>query len=61
MMLKFFFRRKENTALRAGVSPDKIFVIPNAVDTDMFRPLSTAPEKIIVPKDCSENDIERMF
>lgn len=29
---------KENTALRAGVSPEKIFVIPNAVDSDVFKP-----------------------
>jgi phosphatidylinositol glycan class A protein len=29
---------KENTALRAGVSPHKISVIPNAVDTAMFTP-----------------------
>jgi len=49
---------KENTALRAGVSPDKIFVIPNAVDTNMFRPLSTAPDKISVVDDCDEHSIE---
>lgn len=30
---------KENTALRAGVPPEKIFVIPNAVDSNAFRPL----------------------
>ncbi|KAH9414799.1 hypothetical protein DERP_008640 [Dermatophagoides pteronyssinus] len=33
---------KENTALRAGVDPNRIFVIPHPVDTDVFRPLSTA-------------------
>lgn len=36
---------KENTALRAGVDPTKIFVIPHPVDTDVFRPLSTANER----------------
>ncbi|XP_015787298.1 N-acetylglucosaminyl-phosphatidylinositol biosynthetic protein [Tetranychus urticae] len=29
---------KENTALRAGVDPNKIYVIPNAVDTNVFKP-----------------------
>ncbi|RWS13709.1 phosphatidylinositol N-acetylglucosaminyltransferase subunit A-like protein [Dinothrombium tinctorium] len=29
---------KENTALRAGVAPDKIFVISNAVNSDIFTP-----------------------
>lgn len=38
----FFFFSKENTALRAGVDPNRIFVIPHPVDTDVFRPLSTA-------------------
>ncbi|KPM05396.1 N-acetylglucosaminyl-phosphatidylinositol biosynthetic protein-like protein [Sarcoptes scabiei] len=40
---------KENTALRAGVSPNRIFVIPHPVDTDIFRPLSTSPD-IGLPK-----------
>lgn len=29
---------KENTVLRSGLNPQKVFVIPNAVDTAMFRP-----------------------
>lgn len=31
-----------NTVLRSGVAPQKVSVIPNAVDTDLFRP-SNAP------------------
>lgn len=34
---------KENTVLRSGLPPEKVFVIPNAVDTAMFTP---APEKL---------------
>ncbi|KAF8391664.1 hypothetical protein HHK36_023971 [Tetracentron sinense] len=34
---------KENTVLRAGLPPEKVFVIPNAVDTAMFKP---APERL---------------
>ncbi|XP_038706809.1 phosphatidylinositol N-acetylglucosaminyltransferase subunit A [Tripterygium wilfordii] len=34
---------KENTVLRSGLPPDKVFVIPNAVDTAMFKP---APERL---------------
>lgn len=30
--------RKENTALRANVRPEVISVIPNAVDTVIFKP-----------------------
>ena len=33
---------KENTVLQSGQPPEKVFVIPNAVDTAMFRP---APKK----------------
>lgn len=29
---------KENTVLRSGIAPEKVFVIPNAVDTAMFTP-----------------------
>lgn len=29
---------KENTVLRSGLPPEKVFVIPNAVDTAMFKP-----------------------
>lgn len=29
---------KENTVLRSGLLPSKVFVIPNAVDTAMFKP-----------------------
>ncbi|KMZ68741.1 UDP-GlcNAc: phosphatidylinositol N-acetylglucosaminyltransferase subunit A, family GT4 [Zostera marina] len=29
---------KENTVLRSGIPPEKVFVIPNAVDTAMFTP-----------------------
>ncbi|KAH9391235.1 hypothetical protein TYRP_006833 [Tyrophagus putrescentiae] len=46
---------KENTALRAGVDPNRIFVIPNAVDTDIFRPLSTAPSVVKPTKECSDH------
>ncbi|XP_072974180.1 phosphatidylinositol N-acetylglucosaminyltransferase subunit A isoform X3 [Typha angustifolia] len=31
---------KENTVLRSGIPSEKVFVIPNAVDTTMFRPSS---------------------
>ncbi|KAL7616801.1 phosphatidylinositol N-acetylglucosaminyltransferase subunit A isoform X1 [Lactuca sativa] len=31
---------KENTVLRSGLPPEKVFVIPNAVDTTMFKPAS---------------------
>ncbi|XP_016652713.1 PREDICTED: phosphatidylinositol N-acetylglucosaminyltransferase gpi3 subunit-like isoform X3 [Prunus mume] len=34
---------KENTVLRSGLPPEKVFVIPNAVDTAMFKP---APERL---------------
>ena len=33
---------KENTVLRSGLAPEKVFVIPNAVDTAMFKPVSEA-------------------
>ncbi|KAJ4964703.1 hypothetical protein NE237_016552 [Protea cynaroides] len=29
---------KENTVLRSGMPPEKVFVIPNVVDTAMFKP-----------------------
>lgn len=29
---------KENTVLRSGITPDRVFVVPNAVDTTMFTP-----------------------
>ncbi|KAM5582281.1 phosphatidylinositol N-acetylglucosaminyltransferase subunit A [Rosa sericea] len=32
---------KENTVLRSGLPPEKVFVIPNAVDTAMFKPAPT--------------------
>ncbi|XP_073366928.1 phosphatidylinositol N-acetylglucosaminyltransferase subunit A-like [Aegilops tauschii subsp. strangulata] len=32
---------KENTVLRSGISPEKVFMVPNAVDTAMFTPSST--------------------
>ena len=38
---------KENLTLRASVSPHKIFVIPNAVDTARFKP----DPSLINPKD----------
>lgn len=34
---------KENTVLRSGLPPEKVFVIPNAMDTAMFKP---APEQL---------------
>lgn len=35
---------KENTVLRSGLSPEKVFVIPNAVDTAMFKPALERPK-----------------
>ncbi|GAB2251340.1 hypothetical protein Droror1_Dr00017590 [Drosera rotundifolia] len=32
------YTSKENTVLRSGLPPEKVFVIPNAVDTAMFKP-----------------------
>lgn len=37
---------KENTVLRSGIPAEKVYVIPNAVDTAMFKP---APERL--PRD----------
>ncbi|KAG8084944.1 hypothetical protein GUJ93_ZPchr0010g9628 [Zizania palustris] len=34
---------KENTVLRSGISPQKVFMVPNAVDTAMFTP---SPERL---------------
>lgn len=34
---------KENTVLRSGIPASKVYVIPNAVDTAMFKP---APERL---------------
>ncbi|KAJ4882291.1 UDP-Glycosyltransferase superfamily protein [Raphanus sativus] len=34
---------KENTVLRSGLPPAKVFMIPNAVDTAMFKPASVRP------------------
>ncbi|XP_073020282.1 phosphatidylinositol N-acetylglucosaminyltransferase subunit A-like isoform X1 [Primulina eburnea] len=34
---------KENTVLRSGLPPEKVFVIPNAVDTAVFKP---APKRL---------------
>lgn len=34
---------KENTVLRSGLPPEKVFVIPNAVDTAMFKPALNRP------------------
>lgn len=34
---------KENTVLRSGLPPERVFVIPNAVDTAMFKP---APKRL---------------
>lgn len=34
---------KENTVLRSGLPPEKVYVIPNAVDTAMFKPASERP------------------
>ncbi|KAI3738955.1 hypothetical protein L2E82_29256 [Cichorium intybus] len=36
---------KENTVLRSGLPPEKVFVIPNAVDTTMFKP---APQRLVM-------------
>ncbi|CAN0829044.1 Phosphatidylinositol N-acetylglucosaminyltransferase subunit A [Linum grandiflorum] len=34
---------KENTVLRSGIPPEKVYVIPNAVDTAMFKPAQERP------------------
>lgn len=34
---------KENTVLRSGLAPGKVFMIPNAVDTAMFKPADVRP------------------
>ncbi|XP_020229566.1 phosphatidylinositol N-acetylglucosaminyltransferase subunit A isoform X1 [Cajanus cajan] len=34
---------KENTVLRSGLAAEKVFVIPNAVDTAMFKPALERP------------------
>ncbi|KAI4317469.1 hypothetical protein L6164_025336 [Bauhinia variegata] len=41
---------KENTVLRSGLPPEKVFVIPNAVDTAMFKPADERPsrEEIVI-------------
>ncbi|XP_022967393.1 phosphatidylinositol N-acetylglucosaminyltransferase subunit A isoform X2 [Cucurbita maxima] len=43
---------KENTVLRSGLPPERVFVVPNAVDTAMFKPalnrLSTSEIIIVV-------------
>ncbi|TXG73815.1 hypothetical protein EZV62_002394 [Acer yangbiense] len=39
---------KENTVLRSGLPPERVFVIPNAVDTAMFKP---------APKPLGRNEI----
>ena len=33
-----YFYRKENTVLRANVEQEKVSVIPNALDSQLFRP-----------------------
>lgn len=35
---------KENTVLRSGLPPEKVFVVPNAVDTAMFKPATVRPD-----------------
>ncbi|XP_047175184.1 phosphatidylinositol N-acetylglucosaminyltransferase subunit A isoform X2 [Vigna umbellata] len=42
---------KENTVLRSGLPPEKVFVVPNAVDTSIFKPAvnrPSGPEIVIV-------------
>ncbi|XP_014496465.1 phosphatidylinositol N-acetylglucosaminyltransferase subunit A isoform X3 [Vigna radiata var. radiata] len=42
---------KENTVLRSGLPPEKVFVVPNAVDTAIFKPAvnrPSGPEIVIV-------------
>ncbi|XP_020231005.1 phosphatidylinositol N-acetylglucosaminyltransferase subunit A isoform X1 [Cajanus cajan] len=42
---------KENTVLRSGLPPEKVFVVPNAVDTAIFKPAvdrPCGPEIVIV-------------
>eukprot|EP00899_Mesostigma_viride_P026856 jgi/Mesvir1/7355/Mv19162-RA.1 len=40
---------KENTFLRSGIHPDTISVIPNAVDTSVFRPRSPPRRQLSAP------------
>lgn len=37
--------RKANTVLRGHVKSDHVYVIPNAVDTTVFRPLTPQEKK----------------
>lgn len=37
---------KENTVLRSGLVPEKVFVIPNAVDTAVFKPALERPSRL---------------
>ncbi|KAF3540282.1 hypothetical protein F2Q69_00018279, partial [Brassica cretica] len=39
---------KENTVLRSGLAPGKVFMIPNAVDIAMFKPASVRPSADVV-------------
>ncbi|KAL4193998.1 hypothetical protein AMTRI_Chr05g57010 [Amborella trichopoda] len=41
---------KENTVLRSGLPPEKVFMIPNAVDAAMFKPAETrlSREEIVI-------------
>jgi len=48
IILTIFTHSKENTVLRASVMPEKVSVIPNALDTVVFRPrksIETNPDR----------------
>jgi phosphatidylinositol glycan class A protein len=38
LVTKLFHYSKENTVLRAGIKPEMVSVIPNAVDATVFTP-----------------------
>ncbi len=41
--LKLNFYRRENTVLRANLPPKSVYVIPNAIVADHFRPARSVP------------------
>lgn len=40
---------KENTVLRACIPPNRVYVIPNAVEASLFRPAGTPPAAAAIP------------
>jgi phosphatidylinositol glycan class A protein len=43
------FRRRENTVLRANLPPKSVYVIPNAIVADHFRPARSTPHTDMSP------------